>query len=119
MIIIEINSILELISFYKIILFSAIILNSIKFYQIYSLFFEEENTVKNILLIKNGRIINPATELDSVADLLIVDGKVSEIAKNIGITKVKNEIKSDGANFKELDASNCIVSPGLIDTHVH
>lgn len=119
MIIIEINSILELISFYKIILFSAIILNSIKFYQIYSLFFEEENTVKNILLIKNGRIINPATELDSVADLLIVDGKVSEIAKNIGITKVKNEIKSDGANFKELDASDCIVSPGLIDTHVH
>lgn len=33
------------------------------------------------ILIKNGRIINPATQMDEVQDLLIVDGKVAEIGK--------------------------------------
>ena len=35
------------------------------------------------ILIKNGRILNPATNMDEIADLLIVDGKVESIEKEI------------------------------------
>ena len=36
-----------------------------------------------ILLIKNGHVINPATETDEVADILAEDGKVVKMEKNI------------------------------------
>ncbi len=65
--------------------------------------------MKNSLLIKNGRIINPADSTDKISDLLIVDGKIEKIAKNIVNDK----------SFREIDAKDCIVSPGLIDIHVH
>ncbi len=63
---------------------------------------------KNTIIIKNGRIIDPSTNTDQITDLTLKDGKVSAIgtAQN-----------TDGA--KIIDASNCIVSPGLIDIHVH
>ncbi|MET3617400.1 dihydroorotase [Peptoniphilus olsenii] len=60
------------------------------------------------MLIKNGRVINPATNLDEVTDILIEDGKVSKIEKNIDL------------DDKEIiDAKNKIVIPGLVDVHVH
>lgn len=62
------------------------------------------------LLIKNGRIINPASNLDEHMDILIEDDKVKRIEKNI---QLNNE------DFHLIDAKNCIVSPGLIDIHVH
>lgn len=60
------------------------------------------------ILIKNGRILNPATNMDQVADLFIEDDKVAEIAKKINK-------KAD----KEIDAKGCYVMPGFIDLHVH
>ena len=36
-----------------------------------------------ILLIKNGHVINPATETDEVADILAEDGKAVKMGKNI------------------------------------
>ena len=62
------------------------------------------------LLIKNGRIINPASNLDEHMDILIEDDKVKRIEKNIQL---------DNEDFKLIDAKDCIVSPGLIDIHVH
>lgn len=62
------------------------------------------------LLIKNGRIINPASNLDEYMDILIEDDTVKRIEKNI---QLNNE------DFHLIDAKNCIVSPGLIDIHVH
>ena len=60
------------------------------------------------LLIKNGRVIDPANNLDEICDLLIEDGKIAKIAKNIP------------TNGKEkIDASGKIVLPGLVDMHVH
>lgn len=59
-------------------------------------------------LIKGGRIINPATEMDEIADLLIEDGKVTKIEKEI-------QIKAD----KVIDAEGKYVMPGFIDLHVH
>jgi dihydroorotase len=59
------------------------------------------------LLIKNGRIIDPANSRDEKADLLIVDGKVAEIGKVV--------TKADMV----IDAAGKLVTPGLIDMHVH
>ncbi len=60
------------------------------------------------ILIKNGNVIDPKNNIDEIFDLLIIDGKVKKIEKNI-IDEV-DEI---------IDASNTWVVPGLIDLHVH
>ncbi|MBU0502298.1 MAG: dihydroorotase [bacterium] len=60
------------------------------------------------ILIKNGRIVDPASNLDEKKDLLIVDGKISKIGTSL---KVK------GA--KIVDAKGMLVLPGLIDMHTH
>lgn len=60
------------------------------------------------LVIKNGRVIDPASALNRVCDIAIEDGIVREIAENIETTGV--EI---------FDASSAIVAPGFIDMHVH
>lgn len=60
------------------------------------------------ILIKNGRIIDPDTRLDKVADLLIEDEKIAAVGENL-------EEKSD----QTVDARGCFVMPGLIDMHVH
>ncbi len=59
-------------------------------------------------LIKGGRVINPATEMDEITDLLIEDGKVARIEK---------EINADAD--KVIDAEGKYVMPGFIDLHVH
>ncbi|WPD23975.1 MAG: dihydroorotase [Candidatus Electrothrix scaldis] len=59
------------------------------------------------LLIKNGRIIDPANSLDEVRDLLIVDGRIADPATAIP------------SGVQEIDASGCWVAPGFIDMHVH
>ncbi|MEN8223248.1 MAG: dihydroorotase [Acidobacteriota bacterium] len=61
------------------------------------------------LLIKKGRVIDPAKGLDSVTDILIEKGLIKKIAGNISEKDAK----------KTIDASGCIVSPGFIDMHVH
>ena len=60
------------------------------------------------LVLKNGRIMDPARQMDRVADLAIEDGVIREIAPAIGTT---------GAEV--FDASGLIVAPGFIDMHVH
>lgn len=60
------------------------------------------------ILIKNGRIIDPDTRLDKVADLLIEDEKIAAVGEDL-------EEKAD----RTVDARGCFVMPGLIDMHVH
>ena len=60
------------------------------------------------ILIKNGRVIDPANNFDQLTDLLIEDGKIKRIGTNISA--------SDAEIF---DATNLIVAPGFIDIHVH
>jgi dihydroorotase len=59
-------------------------------------------------LIRQGRIIDPGADVDTVADLRITSGQVSEVGPSLG---------SNGE--QEFDATGLIVSPGLIDVHVH
>jgi len=61
-------------------------------------------------LIRNGRIIDPANKRDEIADILISDGK---------IVSAGSEVREQRSEIEEIDASNLIVSPGLIDIHVH
>lgn len=60
------------------------------------------------ILIKRGRVINPATKMDEVADVLVENGTVTKIEKGI-------KTKAD----REIDAKGCFVMPGFIDMHVH
>ncbi len=60
------------------------------------------------ILIKNGRVINPADNLDMVCDVLIENAKIAQISRNI-----------DSEVDTVIDASEKIVLPGLVDMHVH
>ncbi len=60
------------------------------------------------ILIKNGRIINPANSMDMKSDILIVDSKIEKIAPYI-------EEEAD----EIIEAYGCMVMPGFIDLHVH
>ncbi len=63
----------------------------------------------NALIIRNGRIIDPANQRDEVGDLAIIDGRIADPSK----------IRNSKSEMDEIDASNLIVCPGLIDLHVH
>src|SRR5438445_6469030 len=60
------------------------------------------------MVIKNGRVIDPASQTDRVADVLIVDGRIAGVAPNLSSPKAE-----------VFDASGLIVAPGFIDMHVH
>jgi dihydroorotase len=62
----------------------------------------------NSLLIKGGRVIDPATNLDALADVLIREGRIEAIGNNLAAEGV--------AVF---DAKGATVAPGFIDMHVH
>lgn len=59
-------------------------------------------------IIKNGLIIDPQSGFNQVSDMLIDQGKIKQISKEIDIKGIPI-----------IDASNKIVAPGLVDIHVH
>ncbi|HET6931364.1 MAG TPA: dihydroorotase [Candidatus Acidoferrum sp.] len=64
-----------------------------------------------MLLIKNGRVLDPASKTDSVRDILLDGETIAEIAAPGKISR---------ANGVEVfDATGLIVAPGFIDMHVH
>lgn len=60
------------------------------------------------LIIRNGRVMDPAGGVDAILDIAIEDGRIAAIEQNI-----------DAAGVTELDASGLIAAPGFIDMHVH
>lgn len=60
------------------------------------------------ILVKGGRVIDPAARHDRTADVLIADGKIAGVGSGL---------KAAGARL--IDAAGMIVCPGLIDIHVH
>ena len=60
------------------------------------------------LLIKNGRVIDPASGLDRIADVLVEDAVIAGVGENL---------EASGAD--RFDASGMVVAPGFIDMHVH
>jgi dihydroorotase len=60
------------------------------------------------IVIRNGRVIDPASETDRVADVLIADGRIVGVAPNL-----------IGPACETFDATGMVVAPGFIDMHVH
>jgi dihydroorotase len=65
----------------------------------------------NDLLILNGRVIDPANDIDTHQSLLILNGKVAALG-----AKADAKAPSD---VKKIDAKGLVVCPGLLDIHVH
>jgi dihydroorotase len=61
------------------------------------------------LLITGGRVIDPASGMDQIADVAIADGIVAAVGKNLSKSHAQRVVSAEG----------CIVTPGLIDPHVH
>jgi dihydroorotase len=59
------------------------------------------------ILIQNGTVLDPSQEMQKRGDVLIRDGLVAGVGENLG--------KAD----RVIDAGGCLVTPGLIDIHVH
>ncbi len=62
----------------------------------------------NSLLIKNGRVIDPKSKFDRIADILIEGNKIQKIDRNLRVDTAKI-----------IDASGMIIGPGFIDLHCH
>ena len=60
------------------------------------------------ILIKGGRIIDPATQKNTLADLAVADGKILAIG----------DVPADFSPDSTIDASGCLVMPGLVDLAV-
>jgi dihydroorotase len=65
----------------------------------------------NSLLLAGGRVIDPANHLDSIADVLILDGKVAAVGRGAA--------SQAPPDIERMDVSGLVVCPGLIDLHVH
>ena len=61
------------------------------------------------ILIKNGHVFDPKNNIDGTMDVAIADGKIAEVAPDIGAGNAKRTI----------DATGLYVCPGLIDIHTH
>ena len=63
-----------------------------------------------MLLLQNGRVIDPKSGLDQVMDLVTDDGKILELG---------NDLKEKYPDARVIDATGLVVAPGFIDVHVH
>lgn len=60
------------------------------------------------ILVRGGRVIDPARGVDGVLDVLVESGYVAEIRPRI-----------DAAGVRVIDAAGCVVAPGFVDLHAH
>ncbi len=68
----------------------------------------EENNPMDLLL-KGGRLLDPANHIDTVSDIGIQDGKIARVEADIPASQALHTI----------DVSGLLVTPGLIDMHLH
>ena len=56
-------------------------------------------------IIRNGRVIDPANKRDEIADVVLINGRISD----------QSAIRSPKSEIEEIDAKGLIVAPGFID----
>ncbi|MEO8621710.1 MAG: dihydroorotase [bacterium] len=67
---------------------------------------------KPAILLRGGRLVDPSQKLDTIGDLLIVDGVVEAFGR-VG------DVRRDGDALETIDCAGRVVSPGFIDVHCH
>lgn len=70
-----------------------------------------------MLLIKNGRVVDPVTNTDRKLDVLVDGAVIAEVAEQIDADACRKKYGTDDARV--IDAEGLVVAPGLVDTHVH
>ena len=65
--------------------------------------------MSHVLLLKGGRVVDPSQKLDEKLDVLLVDGRVAKLGKRVRAPE----------HARVEDCKGLVVSPGLIDVHVH
>ena len=67
----------------------------------------------SVLLIRNGRVIDPANGIDRTCDVLIINERIQKVGD------VADDSKLETQDYTTIDATGKLVTPGLIDMHVH
>lgn len=76
--------------------------------------FVSNNTSRtNKLLIKNGYVVDPVSGISGINDILIADEVIIKCEKSLSIGEYENQ------GYKIIDAAGLLVTPGLVDMHVH
>ncbi len=70
---------------------------------------DAQSARKYDLVLKGGRLIDPAQGVDAVTDIAIADGKIAAIGPDL----------DDRLAYRSIDVTGLIVTPGLIDLHIH
>jgi dihydroorotase len=68
--------------------------------------------MSEFLVLRSGRVVDPSQNIDEIADVAIVDGRIDRIGR-IG------EIGETGRAVEVLDCAGFVVAPGFIDVHCH
>lgn len=70
-----------------------------------------------VILIRGGRVIDPISGRDETADVLIANGQIARIGR-VSPAEAQSVV-TNKERVMEVDAEGCLVTPGLIDPHVH
>jgi dihydroorotase len=67
------------------------------------------------MLITGGHVIDPANGVDGLRDVLVLDGRIAAVEMPGALASAANSLPK----ALQIDATGCVVAPGLIDIHVH
>ena len=59
------------------------------------------------LVISGGRVVDPASGMDAIGDVAVLDGKIAAVGTSLGSAE------------RVIDATGLVVAPGFIDLHAH
>ena len=69
--------------------------------------FTRENADMGGLVISGGRVVDPASGMDAIGDVAVLDGQISAVGTGLGSAE------------RVIDATGLVVAPGFIDLHAH